>query len=64
MKYKFLDLQDHSKVRHKKALSEEDELVSNFKKPNFPNYFFSASDFSFKACDDSSYFLFKSTNLQ
>lgn len=41
VKHKFLDLQDYSKVKHKKALSEQDELVSNFKKPNFPIYFLS-----------------------
>lgn len=41
VKYKFLDLQDHSNIRHKKALSEQDELVSNFKKPFLPFTFIS-----------------------
>lgn len=35
VKYKFLDLWGHSKVKHKKVLPEWDELVSNFKEAKF-----------------------------
>lgn len=64
MKYKFLDLRDHSKVRHEQALSEQDKLVSNFKKPNFPIYFSQFQALLLNPVKVALVSFFKPTNLQ